>query len=143
MIRVCCLSALAAVFCFAFSGSALADPKGVWLTPGGNSHVEIAPCGSRLCGKVVWLKEPNNAQGQPLRDARNEDESLRSRPILGLPLLTGLTEAADGKWEDGKIYSPRQGKSYSAELEPAGPDTLKVRACAWVACRTQVWKRVK
>lgn len=152
MIRVSCLSALAAVLCFAFGGSvptdlradSRADPRGIWLTPGGQSRVEIATCGSRLCGKIVWLKEPNNAQGQPLRDARNKDESLRSRPILGLPLLTGLPiEAADGKWKDGDVYSPRKGKTYRAELELDGPDTLKVRACTWLGCRTQIWKRVK
>ena len=139
------LAAFAAMLvAVALSGAALADPRGVWLTPGGKSHVEIAPCGSRLCGRIVWLREPNNAQGRPLRDARNKDESLRSRPILGLPLLTGLPqEPEDGVWDDGDIYNPEDGKTYSSELEMKDQDTLKVSGCVWFFCQSQIWKRVR
>ncbi len=148
MISARCLSAFAAVFCLACGGSTLADseagPTGVWLTPGGNSHVEIAPCGDKLCGRIVWLKQPNNKKGQPLRDARNEEESLRSRPILGLPLLTGFPQKpTDGVWDDGRIYSPKTGKTFSSEMEMKGRDTLKVSGCKWIRCRSQIWKRVK
>ena len=126
------------------SASALADPRGVWLTPGGKSHVEIAPCGDKLCGRIVWLAEPNNPQGQPKRDAENTDESLRSRQILGLPLLTGFPqEPEDGVWDDGDIYNPEDGKTYSSELEMADPKTLKVKGCVWVFCQSQIWKRVE
>ena len=142
------LPAFAAVFCLAFAAGAAADPgahpRGVWLTPGGNSHVEIAPCGDKLCGRIVWLKEPNNQKGQPLRDARNADEALRSRPILGLPVLTGFPqEPTDGVWEDGKIYSPKNGKTFRSEMEMNGRDTLKVSGCKWIRCKSQIWKRVK
>ena len=142
------LPVFAAVFCLAFGATAAADPgadpRGVWLTPGGNSHVEIAPCGDKLCGRIVWLKEPNNAKGQPLRDARNEEESLRSRPILGLPVLTGFPqEPTDGVWEDGKIYSPKTGKTFRSEMEMKGRDTLKVSGCKWIRCKSQIWKRVR
>ena len=142
------LPVFAAVFCLAFGATAAADPgadpRGVWLTPGGNSHVEIAPCGDKLCGRIVWLKEPNNKKGQPLRDARNEEESLRSRPILGLPVLTGFPqEPTDGVWEDGKIYSPKNGKTFRSEMEMKGRDTLKVSGCKWIRCKSQIWKRVR
>ena len=148
MIPVRYLSAFAAVFGLACGGSALADPgadpRGVWLTPGGNSHVEIAPCGDKLCGRIVWLKQPNNKKGQPLRDARNAEEALRSRPILGLPVLTGFPpEPTDGVWDDGKIYSPKTGKTFRSEMEMNGRDTLKVSGCKWIRCKSQIWKRVK
>ena len=148
MIRIPCLSAFAAVFCLTLGGVApadsRADPRGVWLTPGGKSHVEIAPCGEKLCGRIVWLAEPNNEQGQPKRDAENADESLRSRPILGLPLLTGFPqEPEDGVWDDGDIYNPEDGKTYSSELEMNDRDTLKVSGCVWIFCQSQIWERVK
>lgn len=142
-----CLPAFAAVFCLAFGAAAAdpgADPKGVWLTPGGNSHVEIAPCGDKLCGRIVWLKKPKNEKGQPLRDARNADEALRSRPILGLPLLTGFPqEPTDGVWDDGKIYSPKTGKTFRSEMKMNDRDTLKVSGCKWIRCKSQIWKRVR
>ena len=135
---------LAAALAAGLAGPALADPKGIWLTPGGKSHVEIAPCGDKLCGRIVWLKEPNNEQGQPKRDAENEDESLRARPILGLPLLTDFPqEPEDGVWDDGEIYNPEDGKTYSSELEMNDKDTLKVSGCVWIFCQSQIWKRVK
>lgn len=144
MTPVRCLSALAAVFCLAFGGNALAEPRGVWLTPGGKSRIAIAPCGDRLCGKIVWLKEPNDERGQPKRDAGNEDEALRSRPVLGLPLLTGFPQEPEGGvWDDGDIYNPEDGKTYSSELEMTDRDTLKVSGCVWIFCKSQIWKRVK
>lgn len=148
MIPARCLSAFAAVFCLACGGSAFADsgadPRGVWLTPGGNSHVEIAPCGDKLCGRIVWLKKPKNAKGLPLRDARNAEKALRSRPILGLPLLTGFPqEPTDGVWDDGKIYSPKTGKTFRSEMEMNDRDTLKVSGCKWIRCKSQIWKRLK
>lgn len=148
MIPARCLSAFAAVFCLACGGSALADsgadPRGVWLTPGGNSHVEIAPCGDKLCGRIVWLKKPKNKKGEPLRDARNAEKALRSRPILGLPLLTGFPqEPTDGVWDDGKIYSPKTGKTFRSEMEMNDRDTLKVSGCRWIRCKSQIWKRLK
>lgn len=140
MLSVITIAAVA----LAFSAGAMADPRGVWLTPGGKSRVEIAPCGDKLCGKIVWLAEPNNAQGQPKRDFENKDESLRSRPILGLPLLTGFPqEPDDGAWDDGEIYNPEDGKTYSSKLEMEGADTLKVKGCVFIFCQTQRWKRVK
>lgn len=142
-IRLAAISAALAATA-ALTGTAHAEPQGTWLTAGGKSHVRIAPCGDKLCGRIVWLAEPNNDQGQPKRDAENEDESLRSRPILGLPLLTGFPQQPeDGVWDDGEIYNPEDGKTYSSEMEMADPDTLKVSGCVWVFCQSQIWKRVK
>ena len=46
-------------------------------------------------------------------------------------------------WDDGEIYNPEDGKTYSSELEMNNPNTLKVRSCVWFFCQTQIWKRVK
>ena len=80
--------ALAAVLVAAgFAGSALADPKGVWLNDRKDSHVRIYACErdpDELCGEIVWLKNPLGKDGKPRLDVKNENESLRDRPILGL-----------------------------------------------------------
>ncbi|MDH3234085.1 MAG: DUF2147 domain-containing protein, partial [Alphaproteobacteria bacterium] len=37
-------------------GAQSPTPVGVWLHPNKRIQVEIAPCGERLCGKMVWCR---------------------------------------------------------------------------------------
>ena len=67
-----------------------ADPRGVWLTEDANSHIEIRSCGEKLCGKIVWMDEPNNADGSPKLDTKNKNKAMQTRPILGLELMAGI-----------------------------------------------------
>lgn len=117
--------------------------RGVWMTEGGKSHVRIQPCGEKLCGEIVWLKEPRDDDGSEKRDVHNKDESLRDRPILGLPLLTGFSDQGGGEWTGGEIYNPEDGKTYRSRLELADPATLKVSGCVLFFCKTQTWTRTE
>src|SRR5271156_1558880 len=71
-------------------GAQTPTPVGVWLHDNKRIEIEITPCGDTLCGKLVWFKWPNNAQGLPLVDLNNPDSALRTRPLLGLLVLNGL-----------------------------------------------------
>ncbi len=135
------LIGLAATIFFAGIGSA--DPTGVWLTPAGNSHIEIQLCGEKLCGKLVWFTEPRNADGSPKVDEKNKNEALRTRPLLGLELMSGFTETGDGKWTKGRIYNPEDGQTYRSKLEMKDRNTLNVSGCVLVFCKAQTWTRVK
>ena len=42
-----------------------ADPLGTWYTEDHDSQVRISKCGSGVCGALVWLKTPNDANGRP------------------------------------------------------------------------------
>ena len=120
---------------------ALAAPSvsGRWLTKGQDSIVEIAPCGAQLCGRVVKILKA--VQGGPATDRNNPDPALRSRPLLGLPILTGFTDKG-GSW-GGTIYDPRNGKSYRSFLARNPDGTLKVQGCIAFLCQTQAWAPVK
>ncbi len=118
-------------------------PLGRWLTAGGKSQVEIAPCGDRLGGRIVWLKEPLDEDGKPKRDVKNKDESLRQRPILGLPLLQGFKRLEDGSWGEGSIYNPEDGDTYRSQMRLVGDDELQVEGCVFIFCKAQTWKKVK
>jgi uncharacterized protein (DUF2147 family) len=120
-------------------------PIGVWLHPNKRIEVEIAPCDDRLCGTIVWLKSPNDAQGRPLVDLRNPDPALRTRPLLGLTVLRGLRRADDGSWQDGKIYNPDDGGDYSALMSIEADGVLHVRAYVVDPNlgETQIWTRVR
>ena len=133
-----------AAFAAGLAGAAAEPgPLGVWLTEGAGAHVEIRPCGAMLCGRIVWIKEIPGTDGVELRDIRNVDENLRDRPIIGLRVLTGLSDAGGGRWDGGTAYNPEDGQIYSARIELAGPDTLEVEGCALFFCETRTWTRIE
>ena len=128
-------------------GGASAQPAsiaGEWLTEGNWATVRISPCpgqGDRLCGRIVSLKQPNDAAGRPKRDTANADAKLRSRPVVGMPFITGFRAAGPGRWTGGKIYNPGDGKTYAARLAINGNGSLKVSGCVLVICQAQTWTR--
>lgn len=116
-----------------------AEPvTGRWITDDGKAIVTIERCGATVCGKITRILAPT-PKGPPV-DERNPDVTLRKRPILGLQVLSGFTD--DGDAWNGEIYSPEAGKTYRSVMRRAGPDTIKVKGCILVFCRSQVWKRV-
>jgi uncharacterized protein (DUF2147 family) len=123
------------------------DPIGVWATEAEKSHVKIEACGAKLCGTVIWLKEPLDDKGQEKTDVRNTDQGLRARRILGLAILSEFVKSKDDPavWEDGKIYNPEDGKIYSCTLTVKDGATLRVRGYVGIPLlgQTQIWKRVE
>ncbi|MFT3732334.1 MAG: DUF2147 domain-containing protein [Hyphomicrobium sp.] len=108
---------------------AAADPKevGVWYDDTGKGAVKIEICTpTTLCGKIYWLKEPMADDGQPKMDRYNPEPSKRNRMICGLPIMGDLEKISDGGFDNGWVYDPKEGKSYSVALDLVGPDTLKV-----------------
>ena len=126
-------------------GPALAEPVlGVWLTDEGKAKVRVSECEGGLCSNIVWLREPNDDEGKPLRDYYNPDPKLRTRKILGLPLMTGLKKSGDKQWS-GHIYNPENGKTYQAHLTLVKPDLIVLKGCTmwgWPCGRKQ-WVRAK
>ena len=71
---------------------------GAWVTAGGESKVEIYKCDSvTYCGKIIWLRDPLK-EGKPLTDDKNPEDSLKSRPVLGLQILRGFTYSGERLW---------------------------------------------
>ena len=112
------------------------DVLGKWLTEAGDAQVEIYKSGDKLNGKIVWL-----AQGPETKDKHNPDEKLQSRKLMGVNILSGLSKSKN-KWEGGKIYNPKNGKSYKCSIWLEG-EQLKVRGYIGVFYETQTWKRKK
>ncbi len=110
------------------------DILGKWVTEAGDAQVEIYQAGDKLNGKIVWLK-----QGPEKKDSHNPNEKLRSRKLLGVNILSGLTKKKD-KWEGGKIYNPKNGKDYKCSIWLEGAK-LKVRGYIGFFYETQVWTR--
>ena len=93
---------------------------GKWVTTDNESNVEIYQSGDKLYGKIIWLK-----RGEGQLDVHNPDKSLRSRKLLGVNILTGLT---------------KNGKTYKCTIWLEG-NTLKVRGYVGVFYETHIWTR--
>lgn len=127
------------------AGAQSPTPVGVWLHDNKRIEIEITPCGETLCGKLVWFKWPNNAQGLPLVDLNNPDAALRARPLLGLLVLSGLHRTGANTWTDGSIYNPDDGATYAASMSMQDDGSLEVRAYVLLPMlgKTFVWTRMR
>jgi uncharacterized protein (DUF2147 family) len=98
-----------------------------------------------LCGKIVWFKWPNDAEGLPLVDVKNPDPALRTRPLLGLTTLWGLRRAGENTWDDGEIYNPDDGTEYQVLMSLQDDGTLRVRVYVFLSIfgETLIWPRVR
>ncbi|WP_100629202.1 DUF2147 domain-containing protein [Algoriphagus formosus] len=116
---------------------------GVWNNTEKDGRIEIYKEGGEYFGKIIWLKEPTD-NGKPKTDENNPDESLQDKPILGLEILEGFT-FEDGSWENGTIYDPKNGKTYSCVMTLKDKDILEVRGYIGVSLfgRTVEWTREK
>ena len=120
-------------------------PAGIWLHANKRIQIEIARCGELLCGKLVWFQWPNDAQGLPLVDSKNENPLLRKRPLLGLAILYGLRRTGEDTWEGGKVYNPDDGVDYNALMSIQKDGTLRVRAYELLPIfgKTLIWTRIR
>lgn len=127
---------------------ALANPvlppvAGVWIDDTGQGAVEIQPCGTALCGRIVWLQSPTNGAGKPLTDQLNPRASQRSRAICGLQVIGDVARQSDGSWDAGWIYDPKQGKAFDVALDLDAPDRLRVTGYLGTKflSKTFIWTR--
>lgn len=133
------LALVASLLSVAGAASAQTSPMGDWLTAGASAVVKVSPCASgegTLCGRIVWLWDPSMAA-----DSRNADPALRSRPLVGLDMLSGFRAGASAEWTGGRIYNPEDGNTYGATLKLRDATTMEVRGCVLIVCRSQLWRR--
>jgi uncharacterized protein (DUF2147 family) len=123
---------------------------GSWSTMDGEAQFEIYKCGTEYCGKISYLKEPNypstekkGLAGHPKMDLENPDPLLRTRSLLGLPLLEGFRYMGGNAWEGGRIYNPEDGLKYRCKLWLDGENRLNVRGYVGFSLlgRTETWVR--
>ncbi len=120
------------------------DVIGKWKLEDGSAIVEVYRAGDVFNGKIVWLKNPIEADGTPAVDDKNPDSKLRSRQLIGLNMLSGLKKSGN-EYTSGSIYDPGNGKTYNCSMRIEG-DILKVRGSLdkrGLVGRTMDWFRVK
>jgi len=112
---------------------------GLWMSEAKDGHIEVSDCGDGTpCGRLVWI-DPHKAD--TLLDARNKNKDLRSRALIGVPIIWDFERSKKG-WKSGKIYNPEDGKTFSARVKRQDIDHLQVKGCLGVICITNIWTRV-
>lgn len=130
-------------FCFTFAISAQDNGGdrliGTYMLLGNKGKVSIEKRGNKYFGTVVWT------QTQGLLDVHNPDESERKKTVVGKEVLKNFTYSKNDVWENGTIYDPRKGKTYSCKITRMENGNLKVRPFIGFSLlgKTLEWKRLK
>ena len=126
------------------------DVVATWLNADKDAHIRIFKAvNGKYAGKIEWMKNPNDAAGNPKKDNENPNTKLRDRERLGLVIMQNFAYNAKAKkWENGTIYDPKTGKTYDGYMYFEGEDinVLHLRGfvmgMSWLG-KTNDWTRVK
>ncbi|MBC7553143.1 MAG: DUF2147 domain-containing protein [Taibaiella sp.] len=93
----------------------------------------------KFYGKIVWLKVPN-IDSKPKIDNHNPEPAHRNDPILGLLLLKHFQKHGENKYDNGTVYDPRNGKTYSCDVTRKN-NTIEVRGYVGISMfgKTTTW----
>jgi uncharacterized protein (DUF2147 family) len=112
------------------------DAFGTWLNPDNGSHVSVYKCGDGLCAKITKITDAQKT------DDKNTNPDLRSRPIVGLVIMSGAKRTGDNQWK-GQIYNRADGNTYAGTLTVKNRNALDLQGCAAVVfCKTVTWTRI-
>jgi uncharacterized protein (DUF2147 family) len=119
--------------------------EGVWLTGNKDAHVKIWKDNGKFYGKIVWLKITHETDGTIRKDKFNPKKELKDKEIMGLQILQDFKYKGSGTWEDGNVYDPDTGNTYSGSIALNGPNQLKMRGYIGISLfgRTEYWNRVE
>lgn len=121
-----------------FSQSKADDLIGTYMTDKSEGMVEITKRDNKYVGKLIWTKTPGKL------DENNPDKAQRTEKLAGKEILKSFT-FDDGTWENGTIYDPKNGKTYSCKITRDEKGNLNVRGFIGVSMlgRTTYWVKVK
>lgn len=108
---------------------------GIYWTPSKEAKMEISKEGNIYVGKLVWGKTGRT-------DTKNPNPDERQKSLLGKKILTGFVYK-EGKYVNGQIYDPNNGKTYQSTMWLEGKH-LKVRGYIGISLlgRTETFEPV-
>jgi uncharacterized protein (DUF2147 family) len=114
------------------------DIEGTWLTEEKTAYIKIYEKDNKFFGKVTWLEEPYDEDGNPKTDPDG-------KPVLHMEIMKNFI-FEDDEWVDGTIYDAKSGKTYHGSIEMDGSDKLDLRGSVdsfGLIGRTETWTRVE
>lgn len=126
---------LAAIFLLAATLKLNAQNKedaiiGKWESTDKDLIVEVYKQVNVFRAKIVWFYDENDTI-TPINkrlDIKNPNKALRSRPIIGTDILSGLAyNPKQNRWNGGRIYDATSGRTWDATVWLTSPNALNVR----------------
>ena len=89
------------------------DILGEWYNAEKDAVITLFEDNETVSGRISWMQFPNDVNGNPKKDPLNPDEKLKSRARMGMVMMSGFTMIKDKIWDNGELYDPKKGKTYS------------------------------
>jgi uncharacterized protein (DUF2147 family) len=124
-IAVACTTGVIALASFARAEDS-AGLLGPWLTQDGGAVVNVAACGTALCGNIVWAAVAVDGKGHAL---------------CGEAILGDLVSLGTASWGKGWIFSPKTENKYPVALSLPADGKLRLHISAGLVSRDQTWTR--
>lgn len=118
------ISLAAAALCV-FAGTAdAADPFGTWTRPSTGAQISFYDCNSKLCAKVVSVKDQSK------------------KDMVGKVIMTGAAKSGDNAWK-GDLLNLEDGNTYSGTVTLISADALNLKGCALggLICKDETLKK--
>lgn len=114
---------------------------GIWFNEEKDAKIKVFKENGKFFGKIVWH---NTGEDISSYDENNPDPKLQKRKKVGLIILTDF-EFDEGLWEDGEIYDPKSGKTYSCVIKLQKDGSLHVRGYIGISLlgRTTHWTKAE
>jgi len=121
------------------------DVTGEWYNAEKDAIITIFEDNNTLSGKITWMLNPNDENGNPKKDPLNPNKDLRDRDRLGMVMMTNFAYQKNKVWNGGTLYDPKTGKTYSGMITLKDENTLDLRGYVGIALlgRTSTWTRAK
>lgn len=115
------------------------DIIGTYMTPENKAMVEVSKKDNKYYGKFLWTKTEGKL------DVNNPVAAEKTKPLKGMEFLKNFTFDNKSTWNNGTIYDPENGKTYSCKITADEKGNLSVRGFIGVSLlgRTSVFIKVK
>lgn len=115
---------------------------GTWLSENADGKILITKINGRYFGRISWIKR-RNANGSAVLDVKNPDPAKQKDKILGLEILKNFKYSGRKTWDDGFIYDPLSGKTYSCRISTVTNARIKIRGFIGIPLfgRSTFWTR--
>ena len=116
---------------------------GNWYNQEKDAIIEIFKENGKVHGKIIWMLNPLDENGNPKTDPLNPDESLQSRARLGMVMMYDFEYDGNNVWNEGKVYDPKSGNTYSGMVTLTSINNLDLKGYVGIPLfgRTSNWTR--